>query len=137
MGDGFSGRIVLLVDDEASIRDAFSRMLQWGGYHPIEASSAEDALSLLDRGLRPSAVLLDLKMPGMGGLAFLLILRSDPRFASIPVAIVTGDCFLDRSTEKAAKVLGASLHFKPVDLDDVLLLTMRLVHEQPRHSLEG
>ena len=60
--------IVLVVDDESAIVAAFSETLQLDGYEAVPAHSAEDGLRLLDDGLMPDAVLLDLRMPGMGGL---------------------------------------------------------------------
>ena len=53
-------------------------ILQEEGYATARASTAEDALRLVHSGLTPDAVLLDLRMPGMGGLGFLLALRAQP-----------------------------------------------------------
>ena len=94
MGHSTNGPIVLVIDDEPAIRDLFARVLAYGGLFPVVADTAETALLLIQRGLVPHAILLDLKMPGMGGLGFLLELRSDPRFAAVPVAIVTGATLL-------------------------------------------
>ena len=95
------------------------------------ADTAETALLLIQRGLVPHAILLDLKMPGMGGLGFLLELRSDPRFAAVPVAIVTGATLLTGPVEHTAELLNAEIHFKPLEVDAILDLTTRLVHSVP------
>lgn len=137
MGHKVSGPIVLVIDDEAGVRDVFCRMLASGGFHPITADSAERALSLLQGGLVPSAILLDLRMPGMGGLGFLLQLRADARFAGLPVALVTGAAFIDHATQHAVETLGASIHYKPVNVDDVVLLATRMVAAESQRPSQG
>ena len=91
------------------------------------AENAEAALLLIQRGLHPDAILLDHKMPGMGGLGFLLQLRSDPRHATTPVAIVTGDCLLGSPVQHTAELLNAEIHFKPLEIEAILGLTERLI----------
>ena len=61
---------VLLVDDEQSIRDASTRILLAEGYQVRSAADGEAALEVAGE-MRPDLVLLDLKMPGLGGLAVL------------------------------------------------------------------
>jgi CheY-like chemotaxis protein len=112
--------VVLVVDDEPEVRHLFSRVLESGGFTSVEAASAEEAWSLLQRGLIPAGVLLDLRMPGMGGLGFLFQLRVDARFGALPVTVVTGDCFIDRTTEVAVTALGAAVSFKPLRTEEIL-----------------
>ena len=121
------GPVVLVVDDEPTIRDLFARTLAFDGYVPVEAATAEQALGLLNQGLRPDAVLLDLQMPGMGGLSFLLRLRAHPQLSEIPVGIVTGDTSLPSATRSAAAALRAELQFKPLIAEEILDLTKRLL----------
>lgn len=61
---------VLVVDDESSIREACTRVLLAEGYEVRVASSGEVALDLA-QSQQPDLVLLDLKMPGLGGMAVL------------------------------------------------------------------
>lgn len=119
---------LLIVDDEPAIRDFFSRALEMLGYTSRQAATAEQALKIIEDGTIPDAVLLDLKMPGIGGLGFLLRLRSDPRYGRIPVAIVTGDCLLPHPVQVAAEKLNAQVHFKPIDIDQLYDLTTQLLH---------
>jgi CheY-like chemotaxis protein len=112
--------VVLVVDDEPEVRHLFSQVLESGGFTSVEAASAEDAWSLLQRGLVPAGVLLDLRMPGMGGLGFLFQLRVDARFGAVPVTVVTGDGFIDRTTEVAVTALGAAVCFKPLHTEEIL-----------------
>jgi CheY-like chemotaxis protein len=120
-------RLVLVVDDEPSIVNAFTEILQGEGYATARANTAEDALRLVHNGLTPDAVLLDLRMPGMGGLGFLLALRAQPGGPDIPVAVVTGDSLLDDTTRRAIEALGARLCFKPLNIDQILTVTAQLI----------
>jgi CheY-like chemotaxis protein len=120
-------RLVLVIDDEPSIVNTVTNVLQEEGYATARANTAEDALRLVHSGLTPDAVLLDLRMPGMGGLGFLLALRAQPGGRDIPVAVVTADSLLDDTTQRAVEALGARLCFKPLNIDQVLTLTAQLL----------
>ncbi|MEN3338818.1 MAG: hypothetical protein V7647_2494 [Acidobacteriota bacterium] len=124
--------VVLVVDDETAIVSAFTETLQLDGYETVPALSAEAGLRLLDDGLMPDAVLLDLRMPGMGGLGFLLSLRAHPERRQIPVAVVTADTHLDDTAQQAVQALGAQLCFKPLTMQDVLSLAAALIAPNPR-----
>jgi CheY-like chemotaxis protein len=69
---------VLLVDDEESVRRALRKILERGGLTVRESASAQDALALLNGGFGIDAVVSDVLMPEMSGLAFYdeLITRS-------------------------------------------------------------
>jgi DNA-binding response OmpR family regulator len=60
-------RRVLMVEDDESLRLIVSRHLRAQGYQVDEASSAEGATRLIEEGLRPGVVLLDLNLPGDTG----------------------------------------------------------------------
>ena len=118
---------ILIIDDEEGVRSFFTKALELGGYASVAAPTAEDALRLMNQGFRPDAVLLDLAMPGMGGLGFLLQLGADPDRRHIPVAIVTGHIAIPQPVQAAAAALGAVVQYKPVDMDGLLTLTGRLL----------
>lgn len=115
-----------MVDDEADLRNLFARFLEHEGFLALEASSGEQAWGFLNDGLVPAAILLDLIMPGMGGLAFLRRVRSDPRYADLPIGVITGHCFIDRKTEALLTSLQAQVRFKPLELQAILALTHSL-----------
>ena len=79
--------VVLLVEDEVEFLHATARLLIRRGFEVVTATSGETALEELERR-RFDAVVLDLKMPGMGGEATFAILRRD--HAEVPVIILTG-----------------------------------------------
>ncbi|HEY0147590.1 MAG TPA: PAS domain-containing protein [Allosphingosinicella sp.] len=78
----------LLIDDEDLVRASTADMLAELGYRVAEASSAEEALKLIDGGLSPDIVVTDHLMPGMTGTELAQILFG--RNSGIPVLIVSG-----------------------------------------------
>lgn len=79
---------ILLIEDDWSIRELYSRVLKKAGY---EISSAEDGNQglKLAKETRPDLILLDLMMPRMNGVDTLKALRNDPPIANLPVMILT------------------------------------------------
>lgn len=126
-------RLIMVVDDEPAIVGTFSTFLEYEGYATVPASTAEDALRLVRSGVRPDAILLDLRMPGMGGLGFLLALRAEAGCGGIPVAVVTADTRLDDTTAQAVTAMSARLLFKPVKLDQLLGLTQEMLGSRRSH----
>jgi PAS domain S-box-containing protein len=80
--------VALLVDDEELVRMSIADMLVDLGYEVIEATSAEDALSLFHAGLEPSLVVTDHLMPGMSGAELARELKAARPV--LPVLIVSG-----------------------------------------------
>jgi two-component system response regulator PrrA len=119
---------ILIVDDDEGVTQTFARMLTLEGYEVRTAFNAEAGLrSATER--RPDAIILDLRMPLVDGLGFLRQLRSmaDQQASPTPVAIVTGDYFLDDSVAAELRQLGAELRFKPLWLEDLVGLARDLL----------
>jgi DNA-binding response OmpR family regulator len=117
---------ILIVDDDRSVADTFARMLKLEGFGVATALSADDGLELANR-VHPDAIILDMRMPIKSGLQFLRLVRSQPHLASTPVAIVTGDYFLSEPIQHELRALGASIRFKPLWLEDLIVLAKTLV----------
>jgi CheY-like chemotaxis protein len=83
-----SGRHILVVDDEPTVRQVLEEALTRAGAQAWTADGGNQALALLQRGL-PDLVLLDLSMPQMDGWRVLEILRASPRTARLPVILET------------------------------------------------
>src|SRR6266571_1193410 len=99
---------ILIVDDDDGVRQTFARMLRLEGYQVRTAGSAELGLRTAEDN-QPDAIILDLRMPLVDGLGFLRRLREYDGYDAIPIAIVTGDYFLDDSVSDELKQLGAEL----------------------------
>jgi CheY-like chemotaxis protein len=81
--------IVLVVEDERTIREGLQELLAADGYDVIAAAGGEEALELLRAGTRPDLVVMDLMMPEVSGADLLAAMRADPALAEIPVVIVS------------------------------------------------
>jgi DNA-binding response OmpR family regulator len=117
---------ILIVDDDETVTQTFARMLELEGFSVRTAMSAEMGLREAAE-YRPDAIILDLRMPLMDGLGFLQRLRAREEQRDIPVAIVTGDYFLDDGISSELRRLGAELKFKPLWLEDLVGLARTLL----------
>ncbi|MBQ0757765.1 MAG: phosphate regulon transcriptional regulator PhoB [Amphritea sp.] len=83
-----SGKRVLIVDDEAPIREMIAVALEMAGYECLEADSAQSAHPMIVDSL-PDMILLDWMMPGMSGIEFARRLRKDEMTSDIPIIMLT------------------------------------------------
>jgi DNA-binding response OmpR family regulator len=117
---------ILIVDDDEAVTHTFARMLKLEGYAVRTAISAETGLREAEQ-YHPDAIILDLRMPLVDGLGFLRRLRARDGQRDTPVAIVTGDYFLDDAVSAELRQLGAELKFKPMWLEDLVGLARNLL----------
>jgi DNA-binding response OmpR family regulator len=120
-----SHETILIVDDDEAVTQTFARMLQTEGYLVRTALNAESGLRVAAEN-PPDAIILDLRMPLVDGLSFLRRLRSSG-VRRTPVAIVTGDYFLEDAISSELRQLGAELRFKPLWLDELVGLARTLL----------
>ena len=123
---------ILIVDDDEGVTQTFARMLRLEGYQVRTAVNAESGLRVAEES-RPDAIILDLRMPLVDGLGFLRRLRAHDDQRSTPVAIVTGDYFLDEAVANELHELGAELRFKPLWLEDLVGLARNLLQSKVIH----
>jgi two-component system response regulator PrrA len=117
---------ILIVDDDEGVTQTFARMLRLEGFGVRTAGSAEMGLREAEES-HPDAIILDLRMPLVDGLGFLRRLRAHEHQKGTPVAIVTGDYFLDDAVSAELRDLGAELRFKPLWLEDLVGLARDLL----------
>jgi DNA-binding response OmpR family regulator len=117
---------ILIVDDDEGVTQTFARMLRLEGYQVRTAVSAQTGLVEANKS-HPDAIILDLRMPLVDGLGFLRKLRASDDHRALPVAIVTGDYFLDDAVSAELQELGAELRFKPLWLEDLVGLARNLL----------
>jgi CheY-like chemotaxis protein/anti-sigma regulatory factor (Ser/Thr protein kinase) len=117
---------VLVIDDEAAVRDLMQRFLTKEGFRVVTASGGEEGLRRA-RELRPDAITLDVMMPGMDGWAVLTALKGDPQVADIPVIMLT--IVDDRNLGYA---LGASDYLtKPIDRERLVTVLKKHRRDLP------
>jgi two-component system, OmpR family, response regulator PrrA len=117
---------ILIVDDDEGVTQTFARMLRLEGFEVRTAVNAERGLVEADAS-RPDAIILDLRMPLLDGIGFLRRLRANAEHRGVPVAIVTGDYFLDDEISNELRELHAELRFKPLWLEDLVGLAHSLL----------
>jgi signal transduction histidine kinase/CheY-like chemotaxis protein/ligand-binding sensor domain-containing protein len=107
-----SGPCVLVIDDDASVRDLMRRSLEKDGFRVEEAADGKTGLELA-RQLKPSVITLDVMMPHLDGWSVLTTLKGDPVTANIPVVMLT---IVD--DKQMGFALGAADYFtKPIDFE--------------------
>jgi CheY-like chemotaxis protein len=117
---------ILVVDDEPVVRGVVAELLTDAGYAVACAADGEQAIETIHHW-RPDAVLLDLRMPGVNGWAFLDTYRSDPICRGVPVGIMSAASDADRTLTDAGVL---AVIRKPFDVDELLSTVDDLV----RHS---
>jgi CheY-like chemotaxis protein len=116
--------LVLVVDDFADARELYAESFRMVGYRVAEAASGSEAVEKA-RALAPSAILMDLSLPGMDGWEATRQLKADGRTRHIPVVALTGHA-LSHTTERAHAVGCECLLIKPA-LPDQVVAAVRAV----------
>jgi two-component system response regulator PrrA len=117
---------ILIVDDDQSVVDTFSRLLKLEGFQVATALDPAVGLMMAEN-VTPTAIILDMRMPLISGIQFLRQVRSHAQLVNVPVAIVTGDCFLSDELERELTALGATLRYKPMWAEDLVALARTLI----------
>ena len=107
---------VLLVDDHEPSLSLLQELVEWAGYRCLASRSGRDALSRC-RARRPGAVITDLAMPGLDGVALARRLRS--QHPGVPVVLVTAHDLEDPAI-LAEPTLFAEVFRKPIDPDRLM-----------------
>ncbi len=130
MNDG-SRLQVLIVEDDADIRECMADVLSTAGYAVRTAANGLEGINVLRDGYRPCVVLLDLMMPVMNGQEFLVRVRerSEPEIAEIPVVVVTA------AGQNVSAPGANALVRKPFEIDALLLEVARQCEPRPASAL--
>ena len=91
--------MILVVDDDADIREAVCLFLQADGYRTTRACNGQEAIKRLLSEQAPGVILLDIQMPVMDGYGFLTVKDAHPDLADVPVVVMTA--LQDRSRLEA------------------------------------
>ncbi len=83
---------VLVVDDDAAIRDALACVLESEGFEVAVAENGEVALDAIRTGRAPDVMVLDLMMPVLSGWEVLEIVDAEPDLQSIPILVLSAMC---------------------------------------------
>lgn len=117
---------VLIVEDEPEILDLIGDLLAIEGYEVHTLSRIPHGLDPI-RNLAPSAIVLDLRLPGLGGIELLRLLAADRRLRRTPVVICTAAQDLTAIHGPEFAVLGCEVVRKPFALEDLVGSVRRAV----------
>jgi two-component system, cell cycle response regulator DivK len=117
-GEDPTMKTVLVVEDNALNMRLASAILSSAGYSVLEASNAEDGLALA-RDRRPAAILMDIHLPGIDGIAALRMLRADPVIRETKVLLITASALTDDAERISAANFDGYVS-KPFDIQALL-----------------
>jgi CheY-like chemotaxis protein/two-component sensor histidine kinase len=129
-----NGVEVLVLDDEPDARDVVQRLLEDAGARARMASSAGEAIELLEQGFVPDIILSDIGMPDRDGYDFMQqVRRMDGEVAEVPAAALTALARLE--DRKRALMAGYQTHLaKPVDPAELVAMVASLTGRTGRSS---
>lgn len=116
---------ILIVDDDASIRESMQEFIEISGYVALSAGSGEDALEIL-RSNAIDVVITDIMLPGIDGLALTDRIIEDYDADVIVMTGYSGDYSYEEAINKGA----SDLVFKPVRFEELLLRLKRVLKER-------
>jgi len=118
-----TGPTILVVDDEARVRNALAQLLEDEGYQVAVVRNGKEAIEYLEQNATPPCViLLDMMMPEMSGVQFRTHQQSHAALASIPVVAMSASLYLAQSVD----VLGVTDYVhKPFDIPELLSIITR------------
>jgi two-component system nitrogen regulation response regulator NtrX len=119
---------ILVIDDEAAIRESLKMTLEYDGYEFLGAATGQEGLALAEREA-PDLVLLDIKMPGMDGMEVLTRLRQMNE--ALPVVMISGHGTTQTAVE-AIKRGAVDFLDKPFESTDRLIVTIGNALERGR-----
>ncbi|HLB63985.1 MAG TPA: response regulator [Anaerolineales bacterium] len=125
-----SSHTILYVEDNVDNRTLVRRILQAEGYAVLEAGSAKETLEVIQIHA-PDLILVDINMPEVDGYTLTARIKSDPRFASIPVIAITANVM--RGDRERTLASGCDGYIqKPIDVD---ILPRQVARFLPRPAL--
>lgn len=132
LSSGNERKLILLVEDDFSIREAVYDILEAEGYDVVQAENGRDALERLRAGATPDLIVLDLRMPVMDGWEFRAAQKNDPNLATIPVLAVSAD-----GSAKAEAIAAEGYLRKPLSTSTLVETVARILEQVERQRLLG
>lgn len=126
---------ILIVDDDPTTLKMLCTSVQKAGYRVLASETGEDALAVAKEE-KPDMMVLDLVLPGKGGLDVCRVLRDEPETANLPIIMVTA------LSEQSDKIYGLEVGaddymVKPVDVPELLARIRALFRRQMRKQESG
>ena len=117
--------IILIVEDDRDLREFYRSALTAEGYAVVAVEDGFDALRVIDGATLPTAVVLDLELPRLGGRDVYRELRDHAETSIIPIVIVTGSDTRDLDPAHFACILK-----KPISADALIQAVRRCIRKR-------
>ena len=109
---------ILIVDDDVAITEFMKALVKMDGHEPTTVNDSMKAVEVA-QSVNPDLITLDLMMPGLTGFELCELLHKDPKFANIPIVIVSARD--DSESKQKAIEAGAMAYItKPFGVDDFI-----------------
>jgi DNA-binding response OmpR family regulator len=109
---------ILIIDDDKTMTELLKTLVMMEGHAPTTVNDSTQAMAIAG-AVQPDLITLDLMMPGLSGFALCELLHQDPRFASVPIIIVSARD--DSESKSRARKAGAVDYMtKPFDADEFI-----------------
>ena len=118
-------KLIMIVDDSASLRQVVGIALKGAGYDVIEACDGKDALAKLD-GRKINLIISDVNMPNMDGISFVKAAKQIPAYKFTPVIMLTTEASDAKKAEGQAAGAKAWV-VKPFQPSQMLLAVSKLI----------
>jgi two-component system, chemotaxis family, chemotaxis protein CheY len=114
---------LLIVEDSALVRRMYGLVFSRRDHEMVEVEDGRTALAALGSSLQPfDIILLDLRMPGMDGVAFIRAVRETPQFRTIPIIVTTSEPESSELLQQARALSVAGVIKKPWKPQELLAL---------------
>jgi len=109
---------ILIVDDDVTITELLKFLVKMEGHAPTTVNDSTKAIEIAN-SVNPDLITLDLMMPGLTGFELCTLLHQDPKFANIPILIVSARDDPE-SRERAIKAGAQDYLTKPFGADELM-----------------
>ena len=109
-----AGELILIVEDNEKNRKLVRDLLQFNGYETAESATAEEGIEIA-RAKGPALIIMDVQLPGMGGIEALGVLRADAGTQRIPVMALTASA-MPEDRRKIEEAGFDRYETKPIDI---------------------
>lgn len=116
---------ILIIDDDSRNRFALSLYLKARGIKSISASGAKEGIEILNRE-NISVVLMDMMMPEMDGYEAINLIKSDPKFSTLPIISITAQAMAG-DKEKCLEAGATGYIAKPINMDVLIDMLSELM----------
>jgi two-component system, OmpR family, response regulator RpaA len=109
---------ILIVDDDVTITELMKALVKMDGHEPTTVNDSMKAMEVA-QSVNPDLITLDLMMPGLTGFELCELMHNDPKFANIPIIVVSARD--DTESKQKALEAGAMAYItKPFGVDDFI-----------------